>query len=148
VIGIRTRQLGQLSFDQEQLLETFVNQIALVIERELLDEAAEQSLMHRESERLFAALLNSISHELRTPAARAWGCLSAAALWKHTAVPWWPAMRRVAAPALRSRYLGGPRRHPLRRLRCERRTGAAAAHSHRARCRISPGSRFLTMPLP
>jgi two-component system, OmpR family, sensor histidine kinase KdpD len=69
VIGIHMRQLGQLSFDQEQLLETFVNQIALVIERELLDEAAEQSLMHHESERLYAALLNSISHELRTPIA-------------------------------------------------------------------------------
>jgi two-component system, OmpR family, sensor histidine kinase KdpD len=49
------------------LLETFVNQIALVIERELLDEAAEQSAMLRESERLYATLLNSISHELRTP---------------------------------------------------------------------------------
>ena len=69
VIGIQARQPGQLSFDQEQLLETFVNQIALVIERELLDEAAEQSLMHHESERLYAALLNSISHELRTPIA-------------------------------------------------------------------------------
>jgi two-component system sensor histidine kinase KdpD len=69
VIGIRTRRAGQLGFDQEQLLETFVNQIALVIERELLDEAAEQSLMLHESERLYAALLSSISHELRTPIA-------------------------------------------------------------------------------
>jgi two-component system sensor histidine kinase KdpD len=69
VIGIRTRGVKPLSFDQEMLLETFVNQIALVIERELLDEAAEQSLMLRESERLYTALLNSISHELRTPIA-------------------------------------------------------------------------------
>ncbi len=81
VIGIRTRRPGQLTFDQEQLLETFVNQIALVIERELLDEAAEQSLMHRESERLYAALLNSISHELRTPIASITG--SAAWLAAH-----------------------------------------------------------------
>ena len=69
VIGIRTPQGTPLSFDQELLLETFVNQLALVIERELLDEAAEQSLMLRESERLYTALLNSISHELRTPIA-------------------------------------------------------------------------------
>ena len=69
VIGIRTLQGTPLSFDQELLLETFVNQIALVIERELLDEAAEQSLMLRESERLYNTLLNSISHELRTPIA-------------------------------------------------------------------------------
>lgn len=67
VIGIRTRQSERLSFDQEVLLETFVNQVALVIERELLDEAAEQSAMLRESERLSTTLLNSISHELRTP---------------------------------------------------------------------------------
>jgi two-component system, OmpR family, sensor histidine kinase KdpD len=76
VIGIRTRQDTPLSFDQELLLETFVNQIALVIERELLDEAAEQSLMLRESERLYAALLNSISHELRTPIATITGAAS------------------------------------------------------------------------
>ncbi len=76
VIGIRTRQITSLTFDQELLLETFVNQIALVIERELLDEAAEQSLMLRESERLYAALLNSISHELRTPIATITGAAS------------------------------------------------------------------------
>ncbi len=69
VIGIRTRQNERLSFDQEALLETFINQVALVIERELLDEAAEQSAMLRESERLYTTLLNSISHELRTPMA-------------------------------------------------------------------------------
>lgn len=69
VLGIRTRQHQRLSFDQEALLETFSNQIALVIERELLDEAAEQAAMLQESERLYTTLLNSISHELRTPLA-------------------------------------------------------------------------------
>ena len=69
VIGIRTRQNERLSFDQEVLLETFINQVALVIERELLDEAAEQTAMLHESERLYTTLLNSISHELRTPIA-------------------------------------------------------------------------------
>ncbi|MEP6985803.1 MAG: ATP-binding protein, partial [Chloroflexota bacterium] len=76
VIGIRTRQNDRLSFDQEALLETFGNQIALVIERELLDEAAEQSAMLRESERLYTTLLNSISHELRTPIATIMGASS------------------------------------------------------------------------
>ncbi|HVU11965.1 MAG TPA: ATP-binding protein, partial [Phototrophicaceae bacterium] len=47
--------------------DTFARQVALVIQRELLDEAAEQSAMLRESERLHNTLLNSISHELRTP---------------------------------------------------------------------------------
>jgi two-component system sensor histidine kinase KdpD len=76
VIGIRTRQDERLTFDQETLLETFMSQIALVIEREILDEAAEQSAMLRESERLYTALLNSISHELRTPIATIKGASS------------------------------------------------------------------------
>ncbi|MBK8049029.1 MAG: sensor histidine kinase KdpD [Anaerolineales bacterium] len=61
VLGVNLQQAGRPTFDQEVLLETFANQVALVIERELLDEAAEQSLMLRESERLYSALLNSIS---------------------------------------------------------------------------------------
>lgn len=76
VIGIRTGQQARLTFDQEALLETFINQVALVIERELLDEAAEQSAMLKESERLYSTLLNSISHELRTPIATITGASS------------------------------------------------------------------------
>ncbi len=76
VIGIRYRRNERLSPDDAALLETFVNQIALVIERELLDEAAQQSAMMRESERLYTTLLNSISHELRTPIASIKGAAS------------------------------------------------------------------------
>jgi two-component system sensor histidine kinase KdpD len=76
VLGIRMRGPSALTYEQELLLETFANQIALVIERELLDEAAEQSSMLRESERLHTALLNSISHELRTPIATISGAAS------------------------------------------------------------------------
>jgi two-component system sensor histidine kinase KdpD len=76
VIGIRTRQNQRSSFDEEALQETFVNQVALAIERELLDEAAEQSAMLKESERLYTTLLNSISHELRTPIATIAGASS------------------------------------------------------------------------
>ena len=76
VIGIHTHNDERLSFDQHVLLETFVNQVAVVIERELLDEAAEQAAMMRESERLSTTLLNSISHELRTPIATIKGAAS------------------------------------------------------------------------
>jgi two-component system sensor histidine kinase KdpD len=76
VIGVRTRDRSRLSFEQEVLLQTFISQVALVIEREMLDEAAEQSAMLRESERLYTALLNSISHELRTPIATITGAAS------------------------------------------------------------------------
>lgn len=69
VIGLCMRHEQGLTFEQELQLETFVNQIALVIERQLLDQAAQQSALLQESERLHTTLLNSISHELRTPIA-------------------------------------------------------------------------------
>jgi two-component system sensor histidine kinase KdpD len=76
VIGIATRRNQRLSADEAALLETFVSQIASVVERELLDEAAQQSAMLRESERLYTTLLNSISNELRTPIATIKGASS------------------------------------------------------------------------
>lgn len=76
VIGVCPRLKEELPLEQEALLATFVSQVALVIERELLDEAAEQATMLRESERLYTTLLNSISHELRTPIASIMGAAS------------------------------------------------------------------------
>lgn len=67
VMGVRLRREENLTFEQRMLLETFVTQIALAVERELLDQAAERAAMMAESERLYTTLLNSISHELRTP---------------------------------------------------------------------------------
>lgn len=67
VLAIKPRQAERFSADQEMLLETFASQAALLIEREMLDEAAEQAEMLRKSEHLYNTLLNSISHELRTP---------------------------------------------------------------------------------
>jgi two-component system sensor histidine kinase KdpD len=81
VIGIWHRRGEHLSADEAALLGTFINQIALVIERELLDEAAQQSAMMRESERLYTTLLNSISHELRTPLASIKGAASGLTRW-------------------------------------------------------------------
>lgn len=76
VVVLRLREWDRLTFEQEALLETFTSQVALAIERELLDQAAEQSAVLRESERLYTALLNSISHELRTPIATIQGASS------------------------------------------------------------------------
>jgi len=76
VIGICTNDSQRYAYDQEVMLETFVTQVALTVERELLDEAGEQSMMMRESERLYTTLLNSISHELRTPIATIAGAAS------------------------------------------------------------------------
>lgn len=79
VIGIRPHNKTRLSFEQEVLLQTFISQIALVIEREMLDEATKQTAMLRESERLYTTLLNSISHELRTPISTVIGATSSLA---------------------------------------------------------------------
>ena len=76
VLGIKPRQDMRFSADQEILTETFASQVALMIEREMLDESAEQAAMLRESENLHNTLLNSISHELRTPIATITGAAS------------------------------------------------------------------------
>jgi two-component system sensor histidine kinase KdpD len=67
VLAIRPHSPEQLALEQETLLETFANQVAVVIERRMLDKAAEQAQVLAESERLYKTLLNSVSHELRTP---------------------------------------------------------------------------------
>ena len=69
MLGLSIRHAQRLTFEQGLQLETFVNQVALVVERQLLDHAARQSALLQESERLHTTLLNSISHELRTPIA-------------------------------------------------------------------------------
>lgn len=76
VIGIRSKESSIFSFDQQLFLEMFITQIGLVLEHQLLDEAAAQAAMLQESERLYTTLLNSISHELRTPLATITGASS------------------------------------------------------------------------
>lgn len=55
--------------DLEDLLQTFANQFAVAVVRAQLDEASQRIKMLSESKRLYKTLLNSISHELRTPIA-------------------------------------------------------------------------------
>lgn len=62
-------QTSNLQLSQRDLLEAFVRQGALVLDRIELRGAAEQSRLIAESERLSRVILNSISHELRTPLA-------------------------------------------------------------------------------
>ncbi len=76
VLGIKTLANTWLSRDEETLLETFARHIALVIEREMLDEAAQKAAMLEASEQFATSLLNSISHEFRTPIAAIAGASS------------------------------------------------------------------------
>ncbi len=67
VMGIASFWKRPFTIEEEGLLQTCLHQIAIAIEREILRTAAERANMLTESERLHKTLLNSISHELRTP---------------------------------------------------------------------------------
>jgi len=68
VIGLDSDKLGWLlAPDQRRLFDALADQAALAIERVQLAEDIEQSRVAAETERLRAALLTSISHDLRTP---------------------------------------------------------------------------------
>jgi two-component system sensor histidine kinase KdpD len=65
-----------LTGEQRRLLESFASQTTLALERAQLVEKARQARLLEETERLQTALLNSISHDLRTPLATITGALS------------------------------------------------------------------------
>jgi two-component system sensor histidine kinase KdpD len=69
VVGLRFRSGRPLSQAQRGLLDSFVRQIALVLDRQRLRDAEQGAKLLAESERLGKTLLNSVSHELRTPLA-------------------------------------------------------------------------------
>jgi two-component system sensor histidine kinase KdpD len=69
VVGLRLRSRRQLPLAQKALLESFIRQIALVLDRQRLRDTEQGAKLLAESERLGKTLLNSVSHELRTPLA-------------------------------------------------------------------------------
>lgn len=77
VLGVNLKaETGRLAPEQWRLLESFANQTAQAMRRVQLVEAARQAQLLRETEKLQTALLNSISHDLRTPLASITGALS------------------------------------------------------------------------
>jgi two-component system sensor histidine kinase KdpD len=80
VLGVKPKdKRSHLTPNQRRLLETFVNQAALAIERAQMAEQAQQTQLLQATERLQTALLNSISHDLRTPLVSITGALSSLA---------------------------------------------------------------------
>ncbi len=69
VMGVKPPPGSTLSLAQRDLLETFGLQIALALERELLRAAGETARLAEASERLHRTLLDSVSHEMKTPLA-------------------------------------------------------------------------------
>ncbi len=77
VIGLDADRPGALlTPDQRRLLDALTDQAALAIERILLSRDLDRSRVQAETERLRAALLTSISHDLRTPLASILGAAS------------------------------------------------------------------------
>ncbi|MGE5253450.1 MAG: DUF4118 domain-containing protein [Planctomycetaceae bacterium] len=65
-----------LAPDRRRLLEAFSSQAALAIERVYFAQKAEQAQLLQATEKLERSLLNSISHDLRTPLSSITGALS------------------------------------------------------------------------
>jgi two-component system, OmpR family, sensor histidine kinase KdpD len=69
VLGIHFEERDTWTLDDNDLLETFAAQIAVMIDSYRAIETAQQARMAEESERLYHTLLDSVSHELKTPLA-------------------------------------------------------------------------------
>ena len=76
VLQVKPRRPAAVSPEQQRLLEAFANQTALALERAHLVEQTYQMQLLRAREQLQTAILNSISHDLRTPLASITGVLS------------------------------------------------------------------------
>ncbi|MFO1081590.1 MAG: sensor histidine kinase KdpD [Reyranellaceae bacterium] len=77
VIGVLSRKPpGEIGAADRRLLEAVGNQAAVAIERLTLAESIDEARLGAERDRLRAAMLTSVSHDLRTPLASIIGALS------------------------------------------------------------------------
>lgn len=67
VIGIRYPGGLKPDMEKEVLLKSFIAQIASALEREISIDLSKEKQINIESEKLFQTVLNSVSHELKTP---------------------------------------------------------------------------------
>lgn len=63
----RPRRGRKLSLEQENLMHSIVHQLSVSLERHFYESRVREARRLEESERLHQTLLNSISHEMRTP---------------------------------------------------------------------------------
>lgn len=69
VIGLKLKHSDALNFGSRQSMEAFALQLALVLEKEHFVKAINQAELIAKSEQLQRTLLDSVSHELKTPLA-------------------------------------------------------------------------------
>lgn len=76
VLGVKPDETNRLNLTQRELLDAYASLAALAIERAQLAEQARQAEIASATEKLQTALLNSISHDLRTPLVSITGALT------------------------------------------------------------------------
>ncbi|PKA11328.1 two-component sensor histidine kinase [Leptospira meyeri] len=74
---INVVSLLEPSLEQEILLNTVANQVALALDRDILSEDSRKNFLLKESEKLYNLVFNSLSHELKTPLTSIQGSASA-----------------------------------------------------------------------
>lgn len=67
VLGIQFNQGEKLSSENALLLRSFLSQVTASLQREINVDEIKNKQIYAESQKLFQTVLNSISHELRTP---------------------------------------------------------------------------------
>jgi len=67
VLGIKFSQPGKLTPENTLLLRSFISQVTASMQREINVDEMKNKQIYAESQKLFQTVLNSISHELRTP---------------------------------------------------------------------------------
>lgn len=76
VVGLKFPNNSFIDNETDSLLNTFVTQISVALEREYLKEQAKRNLLIAESEKLYKTLFDSVSHELKTPITTILGAVS------------------------------------------------------------------------
>ncbi|AZZ37358.1 two-component sensor histidine kinase [Bdellovibrio sp. qaytius] len=71
------RQLRKLDIEKENLLLSIVRQLSVSVQRHFLSRRLQEAQRLKDSEKLHQTLLNSISHEMRTPLTAIFGAASA-----------------------------------------------------------------------
>ncbi len=71
------RKINKLTVDQKELLLSVATQLGISIERHFLSQRLQEAIRLKDSELLHQTLLNSISHEMRTPLTSILGVASA-----------------------------------------------------------------------
>lgn len=74
---INVKPIQEPSLEQEILLNTVANQVALALDRDTLSEDSRKNFLLKESEKLYNLVFNSLSHELKTPLTSIRGSASA-----------------------------------------------------------------------